>query len=100
MDGIAGRLQTAVSEQRYGDAEQVKQELPDAEHAWVVAHAEAQALEGVLAQLALERQQRAAAEQAKQRKQQAIGNLNAAAEHAQYFHDVSDNGNIGNPDEG
>ena len=80
LDGLTGQLRTAVAEQRYGDAEQIKQELPEAEHEWVVAHAEAQALEGVLAQLAHERQQRDAAEQAERRKQLAIGHLNAAAE--------------------
>ena len=80
LDGIAGRLRTAVSEQRYADAEAVKQELPAAEHEWVVAHAEAQALEGVLAELARERQQRDAAEQLERRRQQAAGHLNAAAE--------------------
>jgi colicin import membrane protein len=80
VDGLAAQLRTAVAEQRYADAEALKQELPDAEHEWVVAHAEAQALEGALAHLALERQQRDAAEQAERRKQQAIGHLNAAAE--------------------
>ena len=80
VDGLNAQLRTAVAEQRYGDADQLKQELPAAEHEWVVAQAEAQALEGVLAQLALERQQRQAAEQAEQRRQQAAGQLAAAAE--------------------
>lgn len=80
VDGINARLRTAVAEQRYGDADQLKQELPDVEHAWVVAQAEAQALEDVLTHLDRERQQRDAAEQAERRRQQAAGQLAAAAE--------------------
>lgn len=80
LDGLNAQLQTAVAEQRYGDAEQIKGQIPDASHAWGAAEAEVRALTGVLEDLAREQQQRDAAEQAERRRQAATGHLNVAAE--------------------
>lgn len=80
LHGIKTRMTIAVQEQRYGDAEALKSELPDAEHAWVVATAEQRALETVIAELDRQRAEHLAALAAERRKQQATAHLNAAAD--------------------
>jgi hypothetical protein len=79
LDSLESRLQVAIREERFGDAHQIKQDLPDAEQQWAHAAADQRSIETVLDDLARQQAQRQTAEAAELRKQAATGNLNEAA---------------------
>lgn len=80
LDGLNSRLHQAVEEARYGDADALQAEIPEAEHANTIASAELRAIEFAIEELNRERAERDAKIQAEKKKQAAQGNLARAAE--------------------
>lgn len=80
LHGLKVRITTAVQEQRYGDADRLQSELPETEHAFIVAAADRDALQAVIEHVDRQRAEHQQQLAAEKRKQAAIGNLNRAAE--------------------
>lgn len=87
LASLEERIKAHVEAREFGEADALQQQLPDAQHAWIVAKAEAGALEGAIAEIGRREQERQASVQAERRRQQASDTMSRAGQRQQQLED-------------